>query len=87
MNAAYETSLKSYSSLHDRHSPNIKCTYESDDIIKLWITKGWKNTLYSDFIKFRTKNAEETYKLCNNRFTMILRQAQTEHYNIKVKDK
>ena len=65
---AYNEFLRIFSSLYDKHCPikkyNRKLAYTNCP----WITKGLqnaskkKNTLYRDFIRQRTKEAEYKYK-------------------------
>ena len=51
-----------------------------------WITKGLqnackkKNTLYKEFIKLRTKDAENKYKKYKNKLTNIMRISKKEYY-------
>ena len=45
-----------------------------------------RKTLYRDFIKFRTNNAESKYKRCKNKLTTIMRQAKREYYNKILKE-
>lgn len=64
VNTAYDSSLKTYLSLYDKHRPVRQYKQKHYNNEKPWITKDLQNACkkennhYRDFITFRTKNVE-----------------------------
>ena len=84
---AYETFLRIFTSLYDKNCP-IKRYYRKQKYKdRPWFTKGLqnackkKNTLYREFIKQRTKEAEKKYKNYKNKLTKIIRVCRKEYYS------
>ena len=92
VNDAYDSFFKCFITHYDKHCPIIQLKQKGSNNKKTWITKGLqnackkKNTLYRDFIKFRTNNAENKYKRYKNKLTTIMRQAKREYYNKILKE-
>uniref|UniRef100_A0A8C7YP82 Reverse transcriptase domain-containing protein n=1 Tax=Oryzias sinensis TaxID=183150 RepID=A0A8C7YP82_9TELE len=92
VNEAYESFLKKFESLFDKNCPikafRIKTNYSQCP----WVTKGLqnackkKNCLYKEFLKQRTKEAENRYKKYRNKLTNIIRRCKKEYYD-KLLDK
>ena len=86
IDGAYETFLSIFRSLYDKNCP----IQEYNRLLKYnkcpWITKGLqnackkKNTLYRDFIRHRTKDAENKYKVYKNKLINIIRISKKEYY-------
>ena len=82
----YEIFLGIFKLLYDKYCriKEIKMKFKYSD--SPWITKGLqnackkKNTLYKEFIKLRTKDAENKYKKYKNKFTNIMRISKKEYY-------
>ena len=59
---------------------------------KPWITKGIliaskrKNVLYKEFLKKRTAEAENKYKVYKNKLIQIIRRSRKEHYSKLLED-
>ena len=87
VNAAYDNFLNTFLLLYERNCPLQKCRKDPKRTDKPWITKGLsnackkKNTLYRDFIKYRTKEKETKYKRYKNKLIDIIRNCKKEYYN------
>ena len=78
-NSAYDTFMRIVKTLYDKNCPvkewNCKKNYTSCP----WITKGLqnackkKNTLYREFIRLKTVEADNKYKKYKNKLTHIIR--------------
>lgn len=81
----YEEFLRIFTSLYDKNCPIKKYNRKLSNTSCPWITKGIqnackkKNTLYRDFIRQRTKEAEHKYKKYKNKLTNILRASKKDY--------
>ena len=72
---------------YDKHCPLRKHTSKSHLVEKPWITRGIekackkKNVLYRRFLKLRTKEAENKYKLYKNKLTSIMRLNKKDYFH------
>ncbi|WP_227487742.1 hypothetical protein, partial [Nocardioides malaquae] len=75
---AYDKFLRRFKILYDKNCPLKQYTRKHSHKEQPWITKGLqnackkKNTLYREFIKLRTKEAENRYKKYKNKLTNIM---------------
>lgn len=90
VDSAYNTFLSIFRSLYDKHCP-IKEYSKKQAYNKCpWLTKGLqnackkKNALYRNFIRQRTKEAEDRYKTYKNKLTSIIRISKKEYYKNKL---
>ncbi len=84
---AYDEFLKLFKVLYDKNCPvkqyGKKLKYKEN----LWMSNGLqnackkKNTLHREFIKLRTKEAENRYKTYKNKLINIIRNCKKEYYN------
>lgn len=87
VNRAYETFLTVISGLYDKHCPLVKKIVQKKYVEKPWISKGIinackkKNLLYKEFLKKRTIEAEQKYKLYKNKLTQIIRCSKVDYYS------
>lgn len=92
VNRAYETFLTIISGLYDKHCPLVKKIVKQKYIEKPWISKGIinackkKNLLYKEFLKKRTIEAEQKYKLYKNKLTKIIRCSKIDYYSKLLED-
>uniref|UniRef100_A0A8C6M161 Reverse transcriptase domain-containing protein n=1 Tax=Nothobranchius furzeri TaxID=105023 RepID=A0A8C6M161_NOTFU len=83
---AYDTFLNIFKSQFDRNCPVIKNIQRNKYKEKPWMTKGLqnacnkKNTLYREFIKNRTTEAEQKYKRYKNKLINIVRSCKREYF-------
>lgn len=86
-NKAYEAFLSTLIVLYGKNCPLRKLTRKNKCVDKPWITKGIenackkKNVLYRRFLKHRTKEAENKYKIYKNKLISIMRSNKKEHYH------
>lgn len=81
---AYETFLYTFKLTYDRNCPIRKVIKSNKYLDTPWITKGLKNAckkLYREFLKNRTEQAENKYKIYKNKLTTILRISKQEYYS------
>lgn len=84
---AYGIFLRIFMELYDKNCPTIKYNRKHKYSDRPWITKGLqnackkKNTLYREFLKQRTKDAENKYKKYKNKLTNIIRVCRKEYYS------
>jgi len=82
---AYNIFLRLFTTLYDKNCPIIQYSRKRKYTDKPWITKGLqnackkKNTLYREFIKQRTIEAENKYKKYKNKLNNILRVCRKEY--------
>ncbi|XP_060771169.1 uncharacterized protein LOC132882014 [Neoarius graeffei] len=80
---AYDNFLSIFKLLYDKNCPLKQYSTKQNYNDQPWITKGLqnackkKNTLYREFIKLRTKEAENKYK---NKLTSIIRRCRKDYY-------
>uniref|UniRef100_A0A3P9M519 Reverse transcriptase domain-containing protein n=1 Tax=Oryzias latipes TaxID=8090 RepID=A0A3P9M519_ORYLA len=83
---AYDYFLRIFGSMYDKHCPVKKFKKKIKYFHCPWITKGLqnackkKNTLYNNYLKKRTKEAEIKYKKYKNKLTQIIRTCKKEYY-------
>lgn len=83
---AYDEFVRIFKNLYDKHCPIKQSRSKWKYIDSPWISKGLqnackkKNTLYREFIKHRTKVAENKYKKYKNKLTNIMRICKKEYY-------
>lgn len=86
VDSAYSTFLRMFSTLYDKHCPLREYYSKKKHTSCPWITKGLlnackkKNTLYREFIKGKTKEAENRYKKYKNKLTHIIRANKKDYY-------
>lgn len=86
VNEAYENFLCHFLDLLNKFCP-LKLRKIRSRRNYVWMTSGLlnackkKNMLYKDFLKLRTKEAENKYKTYKNRLTKIMRQCKKKYYN------
>ncbi len=87
IDSAYETFLRIFTSLYEKNCP-LKHYYRKRKYNdRPWFTKGLqnackkKNTLYREFIKQKTKEAENKYKKYKNKLINIIRVCRKEYYS------
>lgn len=84
---AYDEFLRIFKLLYDKNCPIKSQSRKQKCKDNQWITKGLqnackkKNTLYREFIKHKTKEAENKYKKYKNKLTNIMRICKKEHYH------
>lgn len=84
---AYDHFLETFLQLYERNCPLNKFRKNPKTIDKPWITTGLsnackkKNTLYKDFIKYRTRDREIKYKAYKNKLMDIIRNRKKEYYD------
>ena len=86
---AYVKFLEIYSQIWNETCPLVGTVHKHKRVRKPWFTNGLanackKNSLYKQFLKFRTKQAEEKYKRYKNKLVSILRLAEKQFYNNKL---
>ena len=85
-NEAYDAFLSIFIALYDKHCP-LRVQKERKIEEKPWMTRGLenackkKNILYKQFLKTRTKEAENKYKKYKNKLTSIMRINKKDYYN------
>lgn len=78
----WDAFLLTFIKLYDKHCP-LKKMFQR----KPWITSGIanackeKNQLYREYVKLRTKAAEQRYKAYKNQFINILRVNEKKYYH------
>ncbi len=83
---AYERFLSVFKQLYDKNCPIKEYKRKRKYSNYPWITKGLqnackkKNTLYREFIRLRTKEAEMKYKIYKNKLTHIIRTSKKNYY-------
>ena len=84
---AYDEFLRLFKIMYDNKCP-IKQYYRKQKYKdNQWMSKGLqnackkKNTLYREFIKHRTMEAENKYKTYKNKLTNIMRNCKKDYYN------
>ena len=86
-NKAYDEFLKIVCVFYDKNCPIKQYRKKQNHKDNQWITKGLqnackkKNTLYREFLKHRTAEAENKYKKYKNKLTGIMRIRKKEYYN------
>ena len=86
IDCAYENFLRIFRSLYDKNCPIQEYIIQLKYTKCPWITKGLrnackkKNTLYRDFLRHRTKDAENKYKIYKNKLINIIRTSKKEYY-------
>lgn len=84
---AYESFLKTFNTLYDKHCPMKRYNRKQKYNDSPWLTKGLqnackkKNSLYRDFIKHRNTETENKYKKYKNKLTNIMRTCKKDYYN------
>ena len=87
VNIAYDKFGKSFKQLYDKNCPVREDSRKNKHKNDPWISKGLqnackkKNTLYREFVKHRTKEAENKYKKYKNKLTSIIRICKKEYYS------
>ena len=87
VNIAYDKFGKSFKQLYDKNCPVREDRRKNKHKNDPWISKGLqnackkKNTLYREFVKHRTKEAENKYKKYKNKLTSIIRICKKEYYS------
>lgn len=90
--SAYEIFLETFKTLYDKHCPIKEYNRNFKYTNCPWITKGLqnackkKNTLHRDFIRQRTKEAENKYKKYKNKLTHIIRKSKKEYFGKILED-
>ncbi len=83
----YDKFISIITNLYNKHCPLVAKVNKSKYADKPWITKGLqnackkKNVLYKEFIKHRTKEAENKYKKYKNKLTSIMRSSKKMYYS------
>lgn len=81
VDSAYNTFLRIFTSVYDKNCPNMQQCCKQNHKGQPWFTKGLKNackkTLYREYIKQRTEEAENKYK---NKLTNIIRVCRKKQY-------
>ena len=91
-NEAYESFLEIVAELYEKNCPLVKKIVKPKYAEKPWITKGIskackkKNSLYKEFLKKRTTEAEQKYKTYKNKLTKIMRHSKMDHYSNLLED-
>uniref|UniRef100_A0A3B3H5U1 Reverse transcriptase domain-containing protein n=1 Tax=Oryzias latipes TaxID=8090 RepID=A0A3B3H5U1_ORYLA len=86
VNEAYDAFLHRYIELYNLNCPKIKISHKKNNE-KPWITKGIekackkKNALYRQFVKEKSKEAENTYKNYKNKLVNIIRNSKKQYYH------
>ena len=84
---AYDNFLRIFKRIYDKNCPLKQYSRKHKYIDQPWITKGLhnackkKNTLYREFIKRRTREAEDKYKKYKNKLTNIIRTCRKDYYS------
>jgi len=92
VNWAYETFMTIISGLYDKHCPLAKKIVKQKYVEKPWISKGIinackkKKLLYKEFLKRRTMESEQKYKLYKNKLTKIIRCCKVDYYSNLLED-
>ncbi len=85
IDSAYEEFLKIFTTLYNKNCPIKQYTKKIKKAECPWLTKGLinacskKNTLYREFIKYKTQESENKYKKSKNKLTNILRASKKEY--------
>ena len=87
VNESYNYFLSTLSAIYDKNCPLVRKTVKHKFGGKPWLTKGIqkackkKNTLYKDFLKKRTIEAELTYKTYKNKLVRIMKSSKRDYYS------
>uniref|UniRef100_A0A8C6LAH3 Reverse transcriptase domain-containing protein n=1 Tax=Nothobranchius furzeri TaxID=105023 RepID=A0A8C6LAH3_NOTFU len=87
VNMAYGKFLNIITSLYEKNCPLLYKVDKNKYAKKPWITKGIqkacrkKNKLYKDFLKKRTEEAEQNYKIYKNKLISIMRSSKRNYYS------
>ena len=90
-NEAYNIFLDTFMLLYDKYCPvqNIKLNTNRKDVTRMdkaWITSALKNScrkknlLYKQFLKSKTFESEQRYKIYKNKLISILRNVKVRYY-------
>ena len=85
-NSAYSKFLNIFIAFYNKNCPLREWKRKSKHASCPWITKGLqnackkKNTLYKEFIKVQTKEAEARYKKYKNKLTHIIRMSRKDFF-------
>ena len=86
VNLAYTKFINIFTELYNKFCPLKKIVSKGYDFGKPWFHKGLrnactkKNWLYKNFLKYRTVESCERYKLYKNKLTTILRASEKKYY-------
>ena len=89
---AYNTFLSILNAIYDKNCPLVSKTVKNKFGGKPWITNGIqkackkKNALYKEFLKKRTTEAENKYKLYKNKLIRIMRSSKRDYYSKVLED-
>uniref|UniRef100_A0A3Q3KL62 Reverse transcriptase domain-containing protein n=1 Tax=Monopterus albus TaxID=43700 RepID=A0A3Q3KL62_MONAL len=92
LDKAYEKFLNIFKTVYDRNCPRMRYKNKKNYSERPWMSKGLqnackkKNVLYKQFIKDRSKKAEEKYKTYKNKLTEILRRCKKLYYSKILED-
>lgn len=87
VNDSYNAFLDIFLTLYNTHCPVKEFRRNITKNRKPWVTKGLekactkKNRLYREFLKHRTKDKEDKYKIYKNRLTSIMRSHKKAYYD------
>lgn len=91
VNTAYRNFVIDFVSLFNKHCPLKRVCIKSKELNKPWFTNGLRNAclkkqhLYKDFLKKRTKESEDRYKMYKNKLINIMRKCERNYYVNAVK--
>ena len=86
-NRAYKKFMEIFNCFFNKHCPIKKVNSMVNELSKPWLTTSLKNackkknSLYKDFLKYKTVSAEFKYKRYKNKLITILRNAEKEYYS------
>uniref|UniRef100_A0A672FVC1 Reverse transcriptase domain-containing protein n=1 Tax=Salarias fasciatus TaxID=181472 RepID=A0A672FVC1_SALFA len=92
VDSAYSKFLDIFISLYDKNCPVKEFYSRAKHKLRPWLTKGIinackkKNNLYKLFIKSKTKEAEQKYKLYKNKLTDVIRTSKQLYYRKKLNE-